>query len=150
MSRPITILLADDDADWRALVREAIAHGFPFARIWEVSGGCDALDFLRRRGRYAIAPATDLVYTDLEMPDMSGQELLKAIRSDPDLKNIPVVLLTGVNDDAQRRQAEHNGAEDYILKWSDFRKLRGRLIRTTHRILGVEPVATSALDPPDA
>ena len=148
MPRPITILLVDDDPDWRTLVREAIAHGFPSARTWEVPGGCDALDFLRCRGKYTTAPTPDIVYTDLEMPDMTGQELLKAVRSNPDLENIPVVLLTGVDDEARRREALFNGASGYILKSNHYKELRVTIAQTTQRILGVRAVpATDAAIP---
>ena len=143
MPRPITILLVDDDSDCRNLTREAIAHAFPSARVWEVPGGCDALDFLRRRGKYTTAPVTDIVYTDLQMPGMCGQELLKAIRTDPDLENMPVVFLTGLNDEDQQRQAQRNGVQWYALKSADQNELRSTIARTIRHVLGVGPTTVS-------
>ena len=139
MPKPITILLVDDDPDCRSLAREAIAHAFPSACVWEVPGGCDALDFLRRRGRHVTAPVPDIVYTDLQMPDMSGQELLKAVRNDPDLEDMPVVFLTGLSDEDQQRQARRNGAQWYALKSADQNELRSIFARTIQHILGVSP-----------
>jgi len=138
--RPITILLVDDDVDYRTLTREAIGHVCPSARVWEVSGGAEALEFLRRRGRHLAAPRADIVYTDLEMPDMSGQELLKAVRSHPDLVNVPVVMLTGLADEAQRTLALANGAGDYAVKSTDHSELRRTMARTIRQVLG--PLAT--------
>lgn len=139
MSRAITILLVDDDPDCRTLARDAITYAFPSARVWEVCGGCDALDFLRRRGRYITAPVPDIVYTDLEMPDMSGQDLLKALKNDPALRDMPVVVLTGLDDDRQRLKAQRNGARSYALKCPGHRELRITMAQTIREILGVGP-----------
>ena len=121
------------------MAREAIAYAYPWARVWEVGGGCDAMDFLRRRGRFVTAPVPDIVYTDLEMPDMSGQDLLKALRDDSRLKDTPVVVLTGLDDDGQRREAHQNGARRYAIKSGDYNKLRIIMARTIREILGVGP-----------
>ena len=142
--QPITILLVDDDPDFRALARAAIAHGYPSAQVWEVQGGRDALDFLLRRGARANAPMPDIVYTDLEMPDVSGQELLKAIKTNPNLERLPVVLLTGVSDESQRMEAQRNGAQFYALKPPRHNELRTTMIRTIQQILGVAPMAVAA------
>ena len=145
MSRPITILLVDDDVDYRTLAREAIAHVCPSACVWEVASGCDALDFLRRRGRHLAAPRPDMVYTDLEMPDMSGQQLLKTLRSHPDLVNVPVVMLTGLDDEDQRTLAMANGARGYASKSTDHGELRRTMARTLRQVLG--PLATRRIRP---
>jgi len=123
VTRAITILLVDDDVDFRALLHDAILHVWPSARVWEVGGGCEAMDFLRQRGRHTTAPPVDMVFTDLEMPDMSGQELLKALACDTDLKHIPIVMLTGLCDEQQREQAIANGARVYAVKPADHAEL---------------------------
>src|SRR3954449_10827344 len=68
--KPITILLVDDDADCRMLIRDAIAECKVGNNIFEVSNGKEALDFLFRRGPYANAPRPGLIYMDIEMPVM--------------------------------------------------------------------------------
>ena len=111
-----TILLVDDDADSRLLAHGAICHVRPDSDVREVCSAGEAMEFLHRRGRYAAAPRPDLICLDVEMPGMSGQEVLKAMKSDPDLMCIPVVMLTAVNDEHQRQEALRNGAMDYVLK----------------------------------
>lgn len=136
MTRAITILLVDDNADFRALLRDAISHVWPSARVLDVGGGCDALDFLRRRGRYTTAPPVDMVFTDLEMPGMSGQELLKALGRDTDLGTMPVVMLTGLSDETQRQQAMLNGARWYGVKPVDHGELCTIVDRSIRSVLG--------------
>ena len=78
--RPITILLVDDDADCRMLIRDAIASSKICNEVHEVSTGEEAMEFLERRGRYADAPRPGLVYLDIEMPGINGLETLRRIR----------------------------------------------------------------------
>jgi len=108
--------LVDDDADSRLLAHDAICHVCPDSDVREVCCATEAMEFLRRRGRYAAAPRPDLICLDVEMPGMSGQEVLKVVKSDPDLKCIPVVMLTAVNDEHQKQEALGNGAVDYVVK----------------------------------
>ena len=95
----ITILLVDDDVDCRMLIRDAICQSKVSNRVFEVSSGEEAMDFLHRRGQWSRAPRPGLIYLDIEMPGMDGQSVLKAIKADPDLRDIPVVMMTGVSDE---------------------------------------------------
>lgn len=113
---PIPILLVDDDPDCRTLVRDAIASSKIANTIHEVENGKEALDFVFRRGAYANAPRPGLIYLDLEMPGMSGQEVLKAIKNSPHHRDIVVVMMTGVSDPEQMELAAQNGANSYTLK----------------------------------
>src|SRR5687767_9462937 len=112
----ITILLVDDDPDCRMLLRDAISECKVSNSVYEVSNGREALDFLKRRGHFNHAPRPGLIYLDLEMPGMNGQETLKAIKADPELRNIPVVMMTGVADEKEMKKAMENGANSYTLK----------------------------------
>jgi CheY-like chemotaxis protein len=118
-AQPVTILLVDDDEDCRQLIRDAIEQGKLDNPVYEVSSGEEALAFLRRQGRYADAPRPGLVYLDIEMPGMNGQETLRAIRQDPRFSDIAVVMMTGVTDDDQKRLAMSNGANSYTNKPTD-------------------------------
>jgi len=120
-AQPVTILLVDDDEDCRQLIRDAIEHGKLDNPVYEVSSGEEAMAFLRREGPYCSpdTPRPGLIYLDIEMPGMGGQETLKAIRQDPRFADIAVVMMTGVTDDAQKRMAMGNGANSYTNKPTD-------------------------------
>ncbi|MEA2710448.1 MAG: two-component system, response regulator [Phycisphaerales bacterium] len=127
----ITILLVDDDPDCRLLIRDAIAECKVSNAVYEVANGAEALEFLRRRGKYANAPRPGLVYLDLEMPGMNGQETLKAIKADPDLRDIPVVMMTGVCDEAEMKLAAANGANSYTIKPANVEQFLKTVLAST-------------------
>jgi CheY-like chemotaxis protein len=118
-AQPVTILLVDDDSDCRQLIRDAIEQGKLDNPVHEVSSGEEALAFLNRQGRHINAPRPGLIYLDIEMPGMNGQETLRAIRNDPRFADIAVVMMTGVTDDEQKRLAMANGANSYTNKPTD-------------------------------
>src|SRR5215470_13297988 len=118
-AQPVTILLVDDDEDCRQLIRDAIDQGKLDNPVYEVSSGEEALAFLHRQGSYADAPRPGLIYLDIEMPGINGQDTLKAIRQDPRFADIAVVMMTGVTDDEQKRLAMASGANSYTNKPTD-------------------------------
>ena len=117
-------LVEDNDADAdlavRAFQRAKIANPLVRAR-----DGVDALDYLFGRGKYAERDARDLpvvALLDLNIPKISGLEVLKAIRADERTKHIPVVILTSSNEDKDRLGAYDHFANSYVLKPVDFEK----------------------------
>ena len=118
-AQPVTILLVDDDQDCRQLIRDAISEGKLDNAVYEVSSGEEALAFLRREGKYLHAVRPSLIYLDIEMPGMSGQETLRAIREDERFADVAIVMMTGVTDDEQKRLAMANGANSYTNKPTD-------------------------------
>ncbi len=112
----ITILIVDDDQDCRLLFRDAIRQSKVYNRVFEVPDGNEALDFLHRRGRWSHAPRPGLIFLDIEMPGMNGQEVLKAIKAAPNLRDIPIVMITGLSDESQMRKAAEAGANSYTIK----------------------------------
>lgn len=128
MCQSKVILLVDDDADCRSLVTGCILAAIPGADVREAGGGCDALDFLRRQGRHSRAPRPDLILMDVEMSDMNGLSVLQSIKSDPVLKDIPVVMLTGQQEPKLVYQAVRDGADGYSVKHANpkafFRNVR--------------------------
>ena len=112
----LTILLVDDDDDCRMLVRDAISECKLSNSVVEARNGHEALDLLMNAGQPGGMPRPGLIYLDIELPGMDGQTTLKRIKSNPDLRDIPVVMMTGVSDETQMRTAAANGANSYTIK----------------------------------
>jgi CheY-like chemotaxis protein len=128
----ITILLVDDDPDCRMLIRDAISECKVSNSVFEVSNGREAIEFLNRRGPFAGVPRPGLIYLDLEMPGMNGQETLKAIKADPKLRDIPVVMMTGVSDEKEMQTAAANGANSYTLKPANVEQFLRTVLASTN------------------
>ena len=91
---PIDILLVEDNPGDVRLTREALRENKVCNNLHVAVDGVDALNFLRREGKYANAPRPDLILLDLNLPRKDGREVLAEIKTDPLLKRIPVVILT--------------------------------------------------------
>ncbi len=128
----ITVLLVDDDADCRLMVREAMQDGGFEHRVFEAASGEEALDFFFRRGPHRDAPVPDLVYLDIDMPGMSGLDVLKEIRSHEEFRAIPVVIMTNLDDDREKSLAAQYGANSYTLKPNDPLQFVQTVIEATH------------------
>lgn len=123
---PITILMAEDDADDRLLAREAmeetrLANDFRF-----VSNGEELLRYLRREAPYtdpASAPRPGLILLDLNMPCMDGREALEEIKRDPGLRRIPVVVMTTSKAEEDICRSYDIGAASFIAKPVSFEGL---------------------------
>lgn len=129
---PITILLVDDDADCRMLVRDAIAESRVRNQVIEATNGAEALDILHRRGPYADAPRPGLIYLDIEMPGKDGQQTLREIKAEPELRDIPVVMMTGVADEQQMQLAAANGANSYTIKPANAEQFLRTVLASTN------------------
>jgi len=91
---PIEVLLVEDNPADVRLTREALKEEKFYSNLHVVSDGVEAMAFLRREGEYANAPRPDLILLDLNLPRKDGRQVLEEIKADPDLKVIPVVVLT--------------------------------------------------------
>jgi chemotaxis family two-component system response regulator Rcp1 len=129
---PITILLIDDDPDCRMLIKDAISECKVSNDIHEVCNGLEALQFLRRSGTFKDAPRPGLIYLDIEMPGMDGLETLRQIKSDPALRDIPVVMMTGVCAEEQMKQAAAHGANSYTLKPANAEQFLRTVLASTN------------------
>ena len=117
---PIQILLVDDsEADVR-LATEALKAAKVANSIHVVHDGVEALEYLRRQGAYATAPRPDLILLDLNMPRKNGRQVLVELKSDPDLRNIPVVVLTTSSDEEDVAKSYDLHANCYIVKPVSF------------------------------
>jgi CheY-like chemotaxis protein len=129
---PIVILLIDDDPDCRLLVRDAIEASKVRSDIHEVSNGIEALRFLKHKPPFTQAPRPGLIYLDIEMPIMDGVELLRQIKSDPELQDISVVMMTGVSDEKQMKAAAAAGANSYTIKPANAEQFLRTVVDCTH------------------
>jgi CheY-like chemotaxis protein len=117
--RPVTIVMADDDADDRLFTQEALAESRLANDLHFVEDGEELLDFLRHQGAYANhsdAPRPALILLDLNMPKMDGREALQAIKADPALRQIPVVVLTTSRAEEDIFASYDSGANSFISK----------------------------------
>lgn len=130
--KPIPILLVDDDADCRMLIRDAIADCRVGNQVYEVSSGEEALEFLGRSGRHARAPRPGLIYLDIEMPGIDGLETLRRIKAHRDLQDIPVVMMTGVCAEEQMKRAAEYGANSYTLKPANAEQFLRTVLQSTN------------------
>ncbi len=123
--KQFTILIANDDEDTRFLLEEALREVRLAIRSEFVENGEEVLDYLYRRGRYPgsnwVRP--DLILLDLNMPRLDGREALTSIRADPDLQQIPVVILTTSHRSGDILLCYRLGANSFISKPVTFEGL---------------------------
>jgi CheY-like chemotaxis protein len=122
MLNVIDVLLVEDDPGDVLMTQEAFEHHKIGNKLHVVSDGVEAIRFLRREGEYADAPRPGLVLLDLNLPRKDGREVLADIKSDPDLCDIPIVVLTtsAAEEDILRSYKAHANA--YVTKPVDFRR----------------------------
>jgi chemotaxis family two-component system response regulator Rcp1 len=113
------LLVEDNPADVR-LLEEAFKESRIESRLSVVPDGVEALAFLRREGRYSTAPQPDLVVLDLNMPRKDGRQVLTEMKADPQLRIIPVMILSSSSLQEDQRMAATLGAVRYIIKPHDF------------------------------
>ena len=116
MSRPVEILLVEDNPGDVRLTVEALREGKLGNHLSVASDGVEALAFLRREGAFATAPRPDLVLLDLNLPRKDGREVLAEIKADEQLRRIPVVVLTTSTAEADILRTYDLHANCYIQK----------------------------------
>ena len=118
--KPIEILLVEDSPSDADLAREALSHGKMLTNLHFVEDGVEAIKFLRKKSPYITVPRPDLILLDLNLPKKSGVEVLQEIKTDQNLKLIPVLILTtsSAQEDIIKSYSLH--ANCYITKPVDF------------------------------
>jgi CheY-like chemotaxis protein len=125
-AQPIVILLADDDEEDRMLTSDALEESRVVNELRFVEDGEELLEYLQQRGRYAqpgSAPAPGLILLDLNMPKKDGREALKEIKADPQLRRIPVIVLTTSKAEEDIFRTYDLGANSFITKPVHFNSL---------------------------
>jgi CheY-like chemotaxis protein len=126
LGEPITFLMADDDPDDRLLAKRALGeyrlnNGMKF-----VEDGEELLDYLRRRGKYAdpaSSPRPGVILLDLNMPRKDGRQALEEIKADPELRKIPVVVMTTSQAEEDIVRSYDLGVNAYVTKPVTFQGL---------------------------
>jgi len=124
--RSITILLADDDADDRMMASDALEESRLANDLRCVEDGEELMDYLHRRGKYALpnnAPRPGLILLDLNMPRKDGREALKEIKAEPELRSIPVIVLTTSKAEEDIYRTYDLGVNSFITKPVNFESL---------------------------
>ncbi len=121
-NRPVEILLVEDNPGDERLTREALKEGKVYSNLHWVKDGVEAMEFLRRNGKYKDVPRPDIILLDLNLPKKDGREVLQDIKNDAELRRIPVVVLTTskAEEDVLRTYELH--ANCYVTKPVDLEK----------------------------
>jgi len=118
---PIEILLVEDAPGDVRLTFEAFKKATIDVHLSSVKDGAEALDYLYKKGGYSNAKRPDLILLDLNIPKVNGHEVLAQVKSDPQLKRIPVVVLTSSKNDDDVRRAYDAHANCYLIKPGDLK-----------------------------
>lgn len=133
--RSLQILLVEDDPDHAALVLRGLRRGGGDTDFTHVDDGEKAIAYLRKADDYGDRPTPDLVLLDLHLPKRDGHEVLAAIKSDPALCTIPVLVLTTSEAESDRVRAYRHHANSYLVKPLDFDRL-GEMLDAVGRYWG--------------
>jgi two-component system, chemotaxis family, chemotaxis protein CheY len=118
-----TILAVDDSATVRKFVSVALTmQGFT------VVTACDGMDALEKLPHQQV----DLVITDLNMPNMDGFELIKALRENPTFKDLPVIILTSLTDEVSKERGNELGVASYLVKPFSLEKIQYEVSKYVH------------------
>jgi CheY-like chemotaxis protein len=116
----IQVLLVEDDPGDVLMTQEAFADNHVNNTLHVVADGVSALDFLHKRGDYADVPTPDLILLDLNLPRMDGREVLAAVKGDPVLRQIPIVVLTTSEAEQDVLRSYELHANAYVTKPVEF------------------------------
>jgi len=123
--RAVEILLVEDNPHDAELAIRALKKSHLTNRVVHVSDGEEAMDFLFARGKFSYRKKTDhpkMILLDLKLPKVDGIEVLKAVKSDPQTKVIPVVVLTSSREEGDIIDSYKLGVNSYLVKPVDFNK----------------------------
>lgn len=121
-NRPVEILLVEDNPGDERLTREALKEGKVYSNLHWVKDGVEAMEYLRREGRYQDAARPDIILLDLNLPKKDGREVLQDIKNDDKLKRIPVVVLTTSKAEEDVLRTYNLHANCYVTKPVDLEK----------------------------
>ena len=115
-TRPIEILLVEDNEPDVILTQEAFEEARVANHLHVARDGVEALEFLRRQGPHAQAPRPDVMLLDINMPRKNGLEVLEELKADPELRSIPVIVLTTSQAEEDILRSYQSHASSYVVK----------------------------------
>jgi len=121
--KPVNILLVEDNEDHAELTLRALRSNNLINEVYVVKDGEEALDFVYHRGKYADVkefPLPGLILLDISLPKVSGLEVLETLKGDPQLKVIPVIMLTTSEREEEIARSYAGGANSYVTKPVNF------------------------------
>ena len=121
-NRPVEILLVEDNPGDVRLTKEALKEGKVYSNLHTVKDGVEAMEYLRREGKYKDVPRPDIILLDLNLPRKDGREVLEEIKRDDKLKRIPVVVLTTSKAEEDVLRTYNLHANCYVTKPVDLEK----------------------------
>ncbi|MGP8198242.1 MAG: response regulator [Limisphaerales bacterium] len=123
MTKEVVVLIADDDLGHIRLIEKNLRRAGLHNPIERFDNGQDILDFLFGRGeRHRAREASYLLLLDIRMPKVDGVEVLRQIKSDPELKKVPVIMLTTTDDPREVEHCHELGCSNYVVKPVDYEK----------------------------
>jgi two-component system, chemotaxis family, response regulator Rcp1 len=131
-AKPLEILMVEDNPADVRLTQEAFKEGKILNTLRTVKDGVEAMAYLRRREPYTVASKPDLILLDLNLPRKDGREVLAEIKSDPELKRIPVVILTTSRAETDVLKTYDLHANCYIVKPVDLDQFIGVIRSIEH------------------
>jgi CheY-like chemotaxis protein len=130
----------EDNLDDILITKRAMAKGRIRNKLYIVHDGEEALDFFKKQGKYKDAPTPTLVLLDLKMPKLDGFGVLKEVKSDENLKHIPIIVLTSSARDKDIDLAYKLGANSYIMKPVNFDNFIETILSIEHYWLTISKV----------
>lgn len=145
--RHVEILLVEDQLDDVQRTRDALIEQKIANNLHVVASGDAALAFLRGDGEYTSAPSPDLVLLSLDLPEEKGGKVLREVRRDPKLRDIPVVALTQGSGERMEVWVQELGAVDYVRKPLDFRHLAHVVQKVANLWISIVTMSPDASSP---
>lgn len=144
LAKPIDILMVEDNAGDARLAEEAFKESKMMNKLHRVKDGVEALSFVRQTDGFDDAPRPDIILLDLNLPKKDGRQVLEELKNDPDLKTIPVVVLTTSEAEQDILKSYELHANCYITKPVDLDKFMGIVKRLEDFWLSIVKLPTTA------
>lgn len=141
-SQPVEVLLVEDNEDDAVIIQEVFAEMRLATLINVVRDGEEALAYLQRQGKYKVVRMPDIVLLDINMPKKNGFEVLEAMKKDPRLQSLPVIMLTTSQREEDVVRSYAKGACSYIHKLVDLEQFKHLIMQFEHYWTGVSRIPT--------